>query len=694
MLFLLFPLLLLLPLILAPSINASAPIVSIAAAKKLDTDPCASLAQAISNYGFTTVHKVTACYDVFPYDEGIASDTLRMIRTTLDFFYVFRETAVNPPDPKFQVAYNVDAALARLEKQHFPTDRAFHEAVTRTLIPLNDGHVYYSPSCYSTFSFYQPFFMTPILGPNGGSPRLLIHSVDLDFPDEFQEWAGAEVMSIDGKEPFAYLQRFADSHVGQSKDPHTRLARTTAYRYWDGGDYTYNRGAFSLRDSTPTTENITYSFKLPGDTKARQISVPWRAILTNVHKSDDADTPFTNAQTYHSRYCIAIPPGPSRLPYVHRTEADATASNVTSSNVFSGQQLEETKNQSTMGWPAPDSPVIKGPGFAFFLLEQKASAATLVISSFPATDRASWIHTILEGFSILEKYNIQRLILDLSNNEGGDTCLANYLIALLNPHPNPHILTIPAHPYQSNIRVSPLVEAIGRSMAIGGSQVHFLSPRSYLDPRTFQPFSDQNWLVGAKPLRYLRSKSSPYSRPLLDRCPSPFGSTIPPNRIAFFAQRPGGLVVLTNGYCGSACATLASYLAENKKARILVTTAIMSSDMIKSGYGSRTPLPTAWTFAGGQAISLSEMIFTLQAAKVPLPPQFPRLLPVSANFFFPFRQTISMANSDIPLEYIRRSADGIISITKDNVMQPHLIWRDVAISVAWLPPKQNAYMTA
>lgn len=672
------PFIALLALLLSSLVNAAAPALSIAAAKKLDVDACASLAQTISSYGFASVPKVAACYDTFPYDSAIASTTLRMIRSTLESFYVFRETSLTPPDPSFQKAYDVIAALAQVEKKTFRTDRAFHEAVAQSLIPLNDGHVYYSPSCYSPFSFYQPFFMTSILEASGFT-RLLVHSVDLDFPDEFQKWVGAEVVSIEGENPLVYLQAFADSQVGQSKDPHTRLARTMAYRYWDDQDYTYNRGAFSLRDSVPKGQNVTYTFKLNKNDKPIKVSVPWRAILTNLRQSMDSDTPFTSAQTYHSRYCIALPLNIPSAPYIKRTEADASASNVTQSSAFKSNTADVSSEEpKAVGWPRPDTPVAKGPGFAFFLSRQSTKAGVLVISSFPSIDPGKWIEAMLNGFNTLEQYGVQRLILDLSNNEGGDGCLANFLISLFNPSPGSRLFH-PAQPHVSNIRLSSLIETIGKIVSPQGLYDHFLSPFSYLDPRTLQPFLDNNWRLGAKHLKYLGFKGSLYSRALLDRCVPPPKPTMSYDSIASFGQRPGGLVILTNGYCGSACATLASHLVETKKARILVT----SSTAVSKGR-SAPSLPTAWTFAGGQAISLSSMLFMLQAAKIPIPSSFPRLLPVSAEFFFPFRQTMSMTRPGLPLEYIRRPADAIVPITRSNVMQPHLIWHDVAISQRWV----------
>ncbi|KAJ3114945.1 hypothetical protein HDU96_001445 [Phlyctochytrium bullatum] len=280
-------------------------------------DPCASLGQRRT---YNTLQTAFACLNTVPI-------TLQAMRAHVNelkrFFelYPFLDLASNSEasgvsslyPSKVDLFASLDALLPTSSQSPLPTAFRFHTQVAYLLNSLNDGHLTYTPTCFSKLRYFQPWRIAPLYSAGAAEPTLRIDSVQ--FPTSVQQtvfpfWTRAlggrspldfvnyTVVAVDGMNAVAAVQAFTDKLSGFSRDPDSRFNYALmSLQYYDG---TFNRvpGLFNVPFFLGSDINVTRSYTLrpPDGTGGTDITVdvPWI-----VYNSDA----FTSADDFRSRFC-------------------------------------------------------------------------------------------------------------------------------------------------------------------------------------------------------------------------------------------------------------------------------------------------------------------------------------------------------------------------------------------------------
>ncbi|RKP12865.1 hypothetical protein BJ684DRAFT_20616 [Piptocephalis cylindrospora] len=166
-----------------------------------------------------------------------------------------------------------------------------------------------------------------------------------------------------------------------------------------------------------------------------------------------------------------------------------------STNGTSDTTSSEEMNEMMASLKNISTPILSGPGFGFFLLDDPISGGILSISTFNGGDndqgdvQGLWLQQMAKGMETFKRFGVKKLILDLTNNGGGTTCLSSVLSALLDPAPDMPFPTS-RMPFFTNLLVSPVVEQISKSAIASNTYSPFLVT-SYINPETGVRGSDR-----------------------------------------------------------------------------------------------------------------------------------------------------------------------------------------------------------
>ncbi|CAG8739335.1 17232_t:CDS:2, partial [Acaulospora colombiana] len=198
---------------------------------------------------------------------------------------------------------------------------------------------------------------------------------------------------------------------------------------------------------------------------------------------------------------------------------------------------------------------------SFYHLKEK-NIGVLTMSSVGFSD-------LMPGFRKFIDKGVKKIILDLTNNGGGDIIDAHYFNNLLFPRTDPS--------FDTDFRVSELMRL---SIQKSNSSDFITYPGIWDDPKTKKPFKNATTFIGNN--TYTRGGvSESYTSHFIESKKSSF-------KIKQLPWKAEDYVILTNGFCGSSCSLIATHLAEENN----VTT-------VSVGGLSNTPMAYA-SFTGGQ----------------------------------------------------------------------------------------------
>jgi len=296
----------------------------------------------------------------------------------------------------------------------------------------------------------------------------------------------------------------------------------------------------------------------------------------------------------------------------------------------------------------------------------------IVISSFSPPDEncATWIKAMDDGFAKLKSSGITKLIIDLSNNLGGATCMGTYFLTRFGKKDGSKL--IPKKPLFTNMRVHPSLIRISEKLPANYDGNIF--SRLYWQDKDGVKYSSANWTEQSQ--TFVQSgREVLYSNNILDIC----DSIITKPGVSYDGYfDPNNVVVLTNGYCGSACAVVAAHLFESYGFQTMVTT------IKKSAFD-----PAVYSFAGGQAYD-SDTMLQITSGRLSMlhDPLIPGPFPTRATLYFTVRQVFSEAQKMKPLEYSRLKAQYYLPLNPYNSLRPAQIWASAAALVKWIKDNQ------
>ncbi|KAG1455720.1 hypothetical protein G6F56_006999 [Rhizopus delemar] len=605
------------------------------AATTNDTDPCAAIAgQKTANF-----QDAKACLDHFKFDKDIAQRTVDTVKKVTKDLYVFNEVAASPPSvsgltmPPVNITYGLDLIL----KEDWKSDREFHEAVALLLDKVQDAHLSYLPFCYRQFIFWQPIQLNSLLR----NKRLIANVAYVKndvWPEAKESWVGCEVTEIDGMEAMKMIVNYAVNNNGESKDVNTcynNIMNTKSYFHgWDDGadDLGYHR-------FLPAQEFHNYTMRCPKQgTKPVQdeydepftVKVPWIAQVP---------PRYSNADNYWSTFCQSSHLEKRNTHYdIHELKE------INEGNVFA---LNSEGNMNAVGSS-------KGPYVEFVQLEDEYSKVGVIdIQSFSiaSEDKDNFINDVISGLQDFEKNGIEKIILDLSSNGGGDACAGEFLIStLFNSTPD----------YLSDIKYSPFLERVVKKAKDQEST-------KWTDYAS-KKYSGSSWFT--KTTEYRRGEDTvKFSQPVTLSC-SDWNSDIS-TQYKNTKWSSSDVLILSDGRCGSTCAIVASRLHISHKVPAMGLGGIRGNRMQFA------------SFPGGESDRLSSFLMDLEILGLTEDPDAPSPFPERADMGWTFREVYKPTSkftgeeTDL-LEYSAINADCRMHFDDENANDVKKLWSDVA----------------
>ncbi|KAI8984165.1 hypothetical protein BDF20DRAFT_905218 [Mycotypha africana] len=639
---------------LASTINLAT---NLAAKKNSDNatkyDPCA----AIAGKSTASFNDAKACLDFFKYDKDIAKQTLDTVRKITNDLYVFNELAKNPPQVEGLGITPIDIShgLDLIEKENWKSDREFQEAIALLLDKVEDAHLSYSPFCYRQFIFWQPIQLNALLR----NQRLVINVAyvkDDIWPDADSSWVGCEVVQIDGIEAMEMVVNYAVNNNGESKDVNTcfnNIMNTKSYFHgWDDGadDLGYHR-------FLPAQEYHNYTLKCPQKgtlPKQEEYDEPFTVVVPWVAQVPPS---YTSAESYWKNFCESshyskgnvtkrdIHYDLHELKAIH--EGDVFALNANTNAAAAG----ENKHGRYIEFIQLDKP------------NDKVGVIDIQSFSIAAEDREAFVQNVTTGLRTFEKDGVEKIILDLSSNGGGDACAGEFLInTFFNSTPD----------YPSDIKYSPLLERVVK-------KAYEQQNTKWLDYKPLHNDSSRGseWFTDTHTYARGNDKNVRFSQPVSLSCAGWGGLTSPDNNkngnntFVNNKWKPSDVVILSDGRCGSTCAIVASRLHLSHQVPAMGLGGIRGNRMQFA------------SFPGGESDRLSSFLMDLEIlglstdADAPLP--FPERADIGWTFREVYKPTKEFTGQETDLlEYSVINADCRLYFDDDNADDVKRLWADAA----------------
>ncbi|KAI9486833.1 MAG: hypothetical protein EXX96DRAFT_496979 [Benjaminiella poitrasii] len=609
-------------------------------------DPCA----AIAGNKTASFQDAKACLDYFKFDNDIAQQTIDTVRKVIGDLYVFNDIAASPPSVEGLSipAVNISYGLNLIAKEDWKSDREFHEAVALLLDKVQDAHLSYSPFCYRQFIFWQPIQLNALLR-NQRLVANVAYIKDDIWPEAQSSWVGCEVTQIDGVEAMDMIVNYAVNNNGESKDANTcfnNIMNTKSYFHgWDDGadDLGYHR-------FLPAQEFHNYTMRCPKNgTLAVQedydepftVQVPWVAQVP---------PNFQNADTYWSTFCQSSHQNVTKRSTIHYDIHELKT--IHEGEVFAldaeGNPTTNT-NQNGVGNS-------RGPYIEFIqLTDDYQNVGVIDIQSFSiaSNDRQAFADEFIAGLEDFESKGVEKIILDLSSNGGGDACAGEFLInTFFNSTPD----------YPSDIKYSPFLERVVK-------KAYEQESTKWIDYHS-SGFNDSTWITTTKTYTRGKNTNAQFSQSVTLSCAS-WDKTISTKNFTNTKWKSSDVLILSDGRCGSTCAIVASRL------RLSHGVPAMGLGGIR---GNRMQFAS---FPGGESDRLSSFLMDLEILGISDDPSAPHPFPERADMGWTFREVykptdpFTGSETDL-LEYSAINADCRIYFDDNNADDIKKLWADVA----------------
>eukprot|EP01119_Soliformovum_irregulare_P012029 TRINITY_DN3091_c0_g1_i3.p1 TRINITY_DN3091_c0_g1~~TRINITY_DN3091_c0_g1_i3.p1 ORF type:complete len:629 (+),score=164.53 TRINITY_DN3091_c0_g1_i3:284-1888(+) len=529
-----------------------------------------------------------------------------------------------------------------MKTANYNTDWDFHIDVASLFWKLRDAHTaYFVPECYKSFTFYQPLPLISFVDESNLqiiavssyiNPTLAQHWLEQGI--DLHQFSGATVMHIGNMDAMNYMVQYAREDIGVTKDLATRF--DLALRIptpFDGFQDRGSMGWFSGRSLKfgpfPLQSSLNYTLQFKNGTVLR-INFPWIAQ-----------------------------PGASYADTLAFQSACRASANVSRTPLVANVEPIGPKPSSHPRSPKRSNitPLVNCTSCGVGLYQIDAKTMVLYINTFEPSDEAAFLATIEKGLAIGSSLGLTNVILDLSQNGGGDICLGRQVLRLLFPDRiNWGPTDVPQSPLALNLTLS--------AVALNNSNT-FWSPTVYLD-EDGNPFpNSESWLVPGIS-RFRGGVVQTFSQ--LIHIGTGCGDINQTNPNPYV---PKNMLIMTRGFCGSTCALFANHLRNYEGVRTVVVGGLKGRPQ---GYTS---------FPGLQVLDSPDFYDELDSLDQNTSDQScttclaPRRLLTSAAFRMCTREIYGPDDFDLPLEYRFLQADFQLETSRATAEYPELIWEQL-----------------
>ncbi|KAF9451943.1 hypothetical protein P691DRAFT_284919 [Macrolepiota fuliginosa MF-IS2] len=588
-----------------------------------------------------------ACMSAISFDKKKQENVLDVVTKTLAFHASTNYQLQAPKPYSEDVHWDLLKELEGMRSKDYPSDFDFHRDVQQSVKQVNDGHLMYANWCYdSVYVTYNPFPLVLLtnavddtqavhIAPNAHEIALSLFGPEIKFWEDalgtrLQEFSGAQVMQIDGEDPFFAVNANAhNTGYFQGLSSRQNAFFSSVGRGLDGWNYVLGEFAEKVH---PIVDSVRLTIKRVGSDIEETITVPYRSKFNRKEH-------FIDRSDYESKFCK--PTSDTNGHHLYRLYSN-------DSQEQPGLQKADIRPTEIALPPSlqPALPQLEGSykDTQFYLLKDKTGV--LVLGSFEGYEEESIKCRLLQGLQNMHKLGVKNLIIDVTNNFGGFVCVAQFLHRLLFGETD---LTYPQAGLDTALRASDIAQQVVKNLPGNDPDNQIIYNQEWYNATNY-PIEDQDWFT---PINVtINGRPDAFSQRFGKECEvsSAFcrGSKqkLSPDPL-FKAEN---IVLLSNGRCGSSCAVFSVLLAKRHKVHTVVV-------------GGKSNVPQQYCgFVGGQRNDS------------PYPEDIPPPLDVNAALTVTWRLAYGVDNPDEPEEWQDHTATMNFPLTINTANKPQAIW--------------------
>ncbi|CAG8836483.1 11398_t:CDS:2, partial [Gigaspora margarita] len=565
---------------------------------------CDEVSRALKRKESVEYNVAKKCLESFPFNAKYATKNIDAVLHFLSNYYVFFDRAKeNAPSGFIYQPVDLKSELTKLRKKPFKSDYDFFTALRNTLFKLKDGHTRINNICYQHFIFDQKLSLYSVITTDKEGKKKQVFNDTLEPSNK-----DCEVTEIGGKPALQTIKDFANDKIAYSKDLGVRFNMALA------PSLNFFSQQFTLRSDLPETSSIKYNLACPKN-KSLTIERKWSIAY------EDGFNAFSN-------FCFDQN-NITALSFNDNFESSGKVTKSTPSDKFE-TLASSSKNQKIAHAKKVDED--------FYLLNDgKIKVGVAVITE----EKEDLVGALKDGFQKLKKRGAKKLILDLSNNVGGDLNVPLFLTSLLLSSKQPN--SFPTDIIIQNFTV-PIIEKNFKKSDPEDYDIY--NPNFYLSFPSGKPFKNASEFIGSREKRtsnlYLNNLS-PDEKKLLKKTSS-------------FPWDSDDIIIITNGFCASSCALLTLFFSEIHKVKTISVGGLLDTQMSFS------------TFPGGEVTSTNIILDSSGDKITDLPNANALILTIREAYNMDINGTVK----DV-LEYSYKPANYRLYYDEKNARDPSLL---------------------
>jgi hypothetical protein len=557
----------------------------------------ATIAQSCSfqQKAWVDYNSVKGCINSIAPNPTQQQQTLDTINKGLQL-YAFRDINKDSPGSQLMhITVDIFAQLQNISQTSFATDFQFHQAIGNVLLSLHDAHTTYSkPSCYRIFSV-QPFALSSLYNASISEQQIFISGIyqyASKWNQDFTKYNGWTVIGIDDDDALGHIVAYALQNAWLSKD-------VSVMFNWalESG---FQQRVLSLFD-IPAKNARKYALQDPKSGNVVDVVVPYLMVVAG------GDITAQN--------CFAPP-----------------SSNQAANSVNVLEQFSVPKEFKLLQGQGTKKAARAGGSFssdAISMSQFDSDTMVLRITSFePQDSNDAFLNTIEEGIKYAQDNGLTQLIIDLRGNGGGDICLGYQVL---------HRLMEEDHPEGRYDVIHSEISTAAFYAGVGLPPSYFLVSPQWWDDEQGNTYYNISWYDPGQ--THIRGGvKGQYSERVYHACDYVKED---------LKYKFKGILVVSDGTCGSTCAVFSSHLDE-----------VDNIDTVAVGGLYNTPT-SYMSFPGGEVIGLNDVIQLLQALNVANNPAAPKPFVTSADLRYTFLEIYPWSTKDpvnTPLEFVWKPA--------------------------------------
>ncbi|KAJ6463910.1 hypothetical protein C8R45DRAFT_1024567 [Mycena sanguinolenta] len=593
-----------------------------------------------------------ACLKSFPFNETLRQNVLTDTISRVFDFYTFEDYYLDSPPPFQESTVNIRAALATINTTKYATDYDFNVDLYNFVTRMNDGHTRWFPNCYTNFQNLLPAPIVSLEVDGIQSVYIIPDLVEFipllgtNYTDlitiDWQRLAGAKVISIEGQEPYTYVDFIAKTVSGNYLDHGVRVNSVFSSYRLVGANYSQRFG--DLAGPTGVAQDsLTFDLITANSTKIETVTVPYIAsfIGTNFTDRDSywVNNCLANAATNGVDFKLTTDLTFDTLP---RKQPIGNIIDKSASNAFG----LPTQFEPTLPTVGGDQGVIK----SYILPGNKTGV--MFVGSFEG-DFTQFQNDTVSAITAFQEAGASRLIIDLSNNGGGFVCLGQFLHQYLAGG------RIGYPGFQTSVRANPLARKIVASdIELGlNSSFSFYTADNWAFFNGTQMSAAGDYMTPDVSV-LINGKIDVNSQRFHDTCNLEYVVPIP-NNPPFDLQN---VAIVSNGNCASTCAMFSTLMNERENVKIAVWGGKPLENVEFKG------------MAGNQVLEWFDIDSEIKTANLKDDPLAPADLLVSGDFRHNWRTAWSYFDENEPIAYVSELPRFRFPYTLETYNNPQKLW--------------------